>query len=757
MVFMCRFVVNEMEICRFCLKTKEKSLPIDKMTKEIIGLMMLPLDLHITPEPVMCYGCAETLQMAFDFKSACIYTEDCLYPFIEGKIEARLDLREIYLKVNDSEDVESVEGHVIEENVEMKKLLENYFPEVIMGAIEKPVACENCLTFLRQYSLFITSISNVEQQIQSYSKKNLGRDCVGEVDLRQVRDFSLGNVTKREVEAIGYDKVAKKEVMIFAGIGSVETIIAEGKIECDEKETGASKISMVLSETERREQEEFDSFAGSDERFTLNRIPHIEEVDMKRPFLEPFETEVKGNLMERTLYVLRKSRGKARKAKGWSTASRNRVGLRSPLLQSDSSQKIHPLCKRNKNDTLMLIDPSTIFSGDAEMKPTVVETSYNPEENHTAIERGTDQNTSEMETGNPEYHRVKSVEDVEETVYSCEHCPYKTKSKYYLPIHMLVHKDISEVKAYRCELCPYKSKWKSDLPKHMLIHKDPAEIPTYNCNLCSYTAIRKATLNGHMLVHKDASDVKTSGCKREPEIFQCALCQYKTNRNYNLTKHMRTHCAATYDCNKCSYKTKLMKRLVQHMPIHNDDFKNSSKTDTEDPKEVKSVGDGEETIYHCIFCPYKAKVKYYLTRHMLVHKDISEVTTYQCPLCPHKAKLKYYLKKHMVVHKNISEVAGHQCALCPYKSKRRTDLVKHMRTHEGSSDCSVGSFKAKQEAHLTARVWIHGDILKDAKSAQNQQENMMEHQELEGCSTIKSEEVDIKDEEDECDDESNKL
>ncbi|KAJ8948505.1 hypothetical protein NQ318_000043, partial [Aromia moschata] len=315
-------VMNETEvICRFCLKTIKKPLPIDKMTEEIIEVLMLKLDLRITPEPVMCYGCAETLQTAFDFKSACIYTEDCLYPFIEGKSEAALDLREIYLKVNDNEDVESVKGRevcrfclkpsdsdlstpidVIEENVEIKKLLENYLPEVVMGVIEKPVTCENCLSFLRHYSLFVTRFSNVEQQIQSYAKKTLGRDCDGEVDLRQVKGFSRSNVTKREVETIGNDKVTKEEVMIFSEIESEEKIIPEEKIECEEKEISENKISMTLSETEGLEQEEFISFTGSDELFTSNQLLVIEDahadIEMKYSVLEPLETEVKGKYLE---------------------------------------------------------------------------------------------------------------------------------------------------------------------------------------------------------------------------------------------------------------------------------------------------------------------------------------------------------------------------------------------------------------------------------------------------------------------------
>ncbi|KAJ8948478.1 hypothetical protein NQ318_000014 [Aromia moschata] len=76
----------------------------------------------------------------------------------------------------------------------------------------------------------------------------------------------------------------------------------------------------------------------------------------------------------------------------------------------------------------------------------------------------------------------------------------------------------------------------------------------------------------------------------------------------------------------------------------------------------------------------------------------------------------------MLVHKDISEVKAHQCKLCPYKTKRKSDLPKHML--------------------------IHKDYSENPKTAQTRQESMSEQQELEGCFAIKSEEVDIKDEED---------
>ncbi|KAJ8948509.1 hypothetical protein NQ318_000048 [Aromia moschata] len=107
---------------------------------------------------------------------------------------------------------------------------------------------------------------------------------------------------------------------------------------------------------------------------------------------------------------------------------------------------------------------------------------------------------------------------------------------------------------------------------------------------------------------------------------------------------------------------------------------------------------------------------------MLVHKDISEVEAHQCKLCPYKTKWKGGLTLHMLVHKDLSEVTTYDCNFCSYKTKRKQSLIQHML--------------------------IHTDDSKDAKFAQTRQERMSEHQELEGCSIIKSDEVDIKDEED---------
>ncbi|KAJ8948506.1 hypothetical protein NQ318_000044 [Aromia moschata] len=680
--------MNEMGvICRFCLKTIKKTLPIDKMIKEIIRFLMLKLMVDVY-EPLFAGSayhsgtrhvlrCAETLQMAFDFKSVCIYTEDCLSTFIEGKSEARLDLQEIYLKINDNEDIESVKEREI------------------MGVIEKPVACQNCCNLLRQYSLFVTSFSDVEQKIQSYARINLGRDCVGEVDLRQVRDFSLSNVIKREVEAIGYDKVAKEEIMVFSKIESHENIISEEKIKCEEIGISESKIFKVSPETERREQEEFDGFSGNDEFFTSNQTPVVEEsqgdVEMKCSFLELLETKVKRKYLEEDI----------EKIKGETEKSQRRL---SPG-KIDECQELEA-CLGIKS----------------------VEFEIKKEDNE--CDGPVSANASEMEVVYPEGHRVNSVEDAEGRIYPCKLCPYKAKRMNNFKEHMLIHKDFSEVTIYQCQLCPYKSKRKGDLNKHILIHKGPSEVTTYDCNICSYQGQRKSELTSHMLVHedisknasemdtKDPNDVQAESvedaegrihhCKlcpyknklkhnltrhmlvhkdiSEVKAYRCKLCPYKTKQKFHLIRHMRNHedsiQVPTYDCSLCSYKVKHKGRLSAHMLIH-DISENAPEIETSLP--VKTVEDVQEKIYECNLCPYKTKLKHYFPEHMLIHKDISEVKAHRCKLCPYETKRKRDLATHMLSHMDLSEVTTYDCNFCSYKAKRKQCLTKHMMIHKDSS------------------------------------------------------------------------
>ncbi|KAJ8948499.1 hypothetical protein NQ318_000036 [Aromia moschata] len=177
------------------------------------------------------------------------------------------------------------------------------------------------------------------------------------------------------------------------------------------------------------------------------------------------------------------------------------------------------------------------------------------------------------------------------------------------------------------------------------------------------------------------------------------------------------------------------------MWIHEDILKDASEMETN--LQVKSeVEDLEEAVYRCNLCPYETRLEKYLTQHMLGHKDNPELTAannedvnapeiepslpikpvedvektiYRCHLCRYKAKRKATLTRHMLVHRDISEVAGYQCKLCPRKTERKIDLVNHVKwIHEGSSKvtmyvCNVCSHETKRKRDMKSHMLIHKD------------------------------------------------
>ncbi|KAJ8973678.1 hypothetical protein NQ317_011798 [Molorchus minor] len=255
-------------------------------------------------------------------------------------------------------------------------------------------------------------------------------------------------------------------------------------------------------------------------------------------------------------------------------------------------------------------------------------------------------------------HLLLHKDNSEIALYQCEFCEFKTKHKNNLSKHFLVHKDCSEVEMFQCELCDYKTKHKNCFTKHLLVHKDSSEVETYKCMQCNYTTKYKRYLSKHLLVHKDPSEVKH---------YDCDLCSFRTKHKTNLTKHLLVHKDSSeiewYNCEKCSYTTKYKRFLNNHRLIH------------KDPSEVE--------MYSCEQCSYTTKHKSCLARHSLIHKDTSEVEMYSCELCDYTTKYKRYLSKHMLI-KHPTEVEVYNCDVCDFKTKHQNNLAKHMLNHTES-------------------------------------------------------------------------
>ncbi|KAJ8939368.1 hypothetical protein NQ318_012049 [Aromia moschata] len=143
-------------------------------------------------------------------------------------------------------------------------------------------------------------------------------------------------------------------------------------------------------------------------------------------------------------------------------------------------------------------------------------------------------------------------------------------------------------------------------------------------------------------------------------------------------------------------------------------YQDTSEIKPEDPEGHKSTEDVEATVYQCKFCCYKAKVKRNLTRHMLVHRDASEVPTFECELCSYKANVKRNLNRHMLIHKDASEGPIYECKFCSYKAKVKRNLANHTLIHQAASKaaafrCKVCPYKTKLKTYLTRHMQIHKD------------------------------------------------
>ncbi|KAJ8973670.1 hypothetical protein NQ317_011788 [Molorchus minor] len=129
----------------------------------------------------------------------------------------------------------------------------------------------------------------------------------------------------------------------------------------------------------------------------------------------------------------------------------------------------------------------------------------------------------------------------------------------------------------------------------------------------------------------------------------------------------------TFEDTKCSRKESGTK--IENT-IHNGRFKNHLLVHKKIPKKVK-----EET-YKCAVCEFQTKYRASIRRHVLRHKNNSEVQMYKCKKCEYTTKHTDCLRKHSLIHKDISEAKTYRCAHCEFQTNYRGTLVRHLLIHD---------------------------------------------------------------------------
>ncbi|KAJ8938274.1 hypothetical protein NQ318_004947 [Aromia moschata] len=722
--------MTEQSVCKFCLKASNNFQVIEEIKRKIVDDLLSKIDFSVNEDYVMCESCADSIYTFFKFKSACLHTEDRMAPFIRTMNGMKVDIVELaYLKEN-SDDTTNNSGDAIcrlclkrDRCVDLNVFNGNFaediiakcVPEVDIKSTRDPKVCLSCQTSLINYYQFVNKcLVKQENIIENQDRKAWLAVKSEELDIKMEDECDRNRSTNLS--------------LIHSSVMPEDTEIKYFEGNSYNQETNPKSIKRDPSQSFELEME----YPKSHNLF--------EDVTETRYYCYhcPYVTKRKGDLSKHILIHQKPLKTRAYQCSFCSYKPKQRFNLiRHMLIHKDASEVTTYQCTQcpyNAKQKSYLTSHMLIHKDASEI------TTYDCSFCSYKAKR----------KGELTKHMLIHKDSSEVTTYQCAQCPYNAKQKSYLTSHMLIHKDASEITTYDCSFCSYKAKRKRELTKHALIHKNASEVTTYQCKFCSYKAkwkicvhtrrSAKGHLTQHMVIHKDASEVKT---------YDCSCCPYKAKQKSNLRRHMLIHQDAskvtTYQCALCPYRAKRKTCLSKHMVIH--------KCASEDASKV--------TTHDCSFCSYKAKRKEHLTQHMLIHQSASDVTTYQCTLCPYNTKRKMHLTSHMLIHQDASEVTTYQCNLCSYKTKWKGYLPIHMRRHEGAAevtsyDCSFCQYKTNQKQCLSKHMLSHQDVLsvrtkvEDADFTGNQHECTMEHHESMGCLGIKSEELDIK-EEDECD------
>ena len=106
--------------------------------------------------------------------------------------------------------------------------------------------------------------------------------------------------------------------------------------------------------------------------------------------------------------------------------------------------------------------------------------------------------------------------------YFCNICPFQTRTKGYLKMHVE-----NKHKIYACQQCDFKSKGRLEVKKHTTsVHKEVREGIRYVCKKCDFTACAKSTLKSHT---KSAHE----GIK-----FKCNICNLNLQSEKGLLRHV---------------------------------------------------------------------------------------------------------------------------------------------------------------------------------------------------------------------------
>ncbi|XP_018564462.2 zinc finger protein 729-like [Anoplophora glabripennis] len=716
-------------LCRLCFKNiTDKSFEvINNIIGDILDVLLLKLKFDNKSNEVICNACKRRLDMALEFRSMCLSTDNTIMPYVDSEKMLQLDLREVYMRENRCELVCSQKicrlcMHPVESEFrcirkEELEAIEKLAPEMIINIIKDPILCKPCFDSLCTHNNFLKDCLEIEEEIK------------GIFDSR---------ATESQIETLPSDVFVKTEDLDNGfDINEMEMSI---KAECVDIKTEDEETSDMLLQSsdnepfEKTDCKNAEKEGYKDENGSKVKTKQKRKLDLKEVFLQEKKSELSDNScsqkicrlcmhpVESEFRCIRKEELEAiekltpeiiiniikdpivckpcfnslcthnaflkdcleveEKIKGIfdSQTTESRVETTS----SDVFVKIEDLDNEfdiNEMEMSIKAECVHIKSEDEERSDMLLQSSNNElfektDCEHVEREGYKDENGSKMKT--KQKHKV---------LYKCDKCTYKTGSESRFMSHCARHEN--DPALYKCESCEYETGSKKSLQRHQLIHKDYSQAKMYKCNDCDYKAKYKCLITRHQLKHKTSTQV---------QMYRCNNCDYETKYRTAINRHKLKHKDPSqiqmYRCNDCDYETKYKSSIIHHQRKH------------KDPTQIQ--------MYKCNDCDFKTTYGSHITRHQLKHKDPSQIQMYRCNDCDFKTKYKGHIKHHQLRHKDPSQIQKYKCNNCDYESIYSSHITRHQLKHKDPSQvqmykCNDCDFKTKHLRYIKHHQLKHKD------------------------------------------------
>lgn len=252
-------------------------------------------------------------------------------------------------------------------------------------------------------------------------------------------------------------------------------------------------------------------------------------------------------------------------------------------------------------------------------------------------------------------------------------------------------------------------------------------ITKFSCNLCPFFTKRKAGMALHLRTHKRAGSLSQASPRHSPEIRNESIGNEGASRNPDTSSPGKATPDTTQDNIRTdssgskkvadtapSAEKKLSTPQKQGTPAKTGDLAKSPKPPESSHSAVRSQVIKEPLQLRCHVCPFVTKYQATLFVHIKSHatKKNSNQECFSCKLCPYTTKFKSHLDSHIRVHTGEKPF---KCTECPRAFSEKGNLVAHVRTHTGEAPfkCSLCNRAFNQKPLLRRHILNHVGLEKE--------------------------------------------